>query len=226
MRTNYGSTELGWPICTGDDVTDHLSCGRRGPGYDLELIDEAGVPAGVDAAGEAVGELRVRPHLPSIMNAGYLGRPEATAMAWRDDWFYTGDAFRVDALGRWYFVDRVKDAIRRRGENVSSFEVESMIAAHPDVVEVAVVGVPSSDGEEEIKACIVLAPGSDVTAAELIDAIEPTMPRFMVPLRRRVRRRTPEDADEQGSQGRAEDRPAQRPHVGSPYVGDVVMVVV
>jgi crotonobetaine/carnitine-CoA ligase len=177
MRTNYGSTELGWPICTGDDVADHLSCGRARPGYDLQLVDDSGHPVGEDQ----VGELLVRPHLPSIMNVGYLGRPEATEMAWRDGWFHTGDAFRVDAAGCWYFVDRVKDAIRRRGENVSSFEVESMLAAHPDVIEVAVVGVPSTDGEEEIKACVVRLPNSDLTAADLIDTVAPTMPRFMVP---------------------------------------------
>lgn len=177
MRTNYGSTELGWPIVTGDDVTDHLSCGRPRAGYDLVLVDEHGtpVPAGT------VGELWVRPHLPSTMNAGYLGRPEATAEAWQDGWFHTGDAFRVDEQGRWYFVDRIKDAIRRRGENISSFEVESMVAAHPDVVEVAAIGVPSCDGEEEIKVCVVRVPGSTLDAAALVEAIEPTMPRFMVP---------------------------------------------
>jgi crotonobetaine/carnitine-CoA ligase len=177
MRTNYGSTELGWPIATGDTVTDHLSCGRARPGYDLVVADEAGRPLGVDE----IGELLVRPHLPHTMNAGYFGRPEATAAAWRDGWFHTGDAFRVDSDGRWYFVDRVKDAIRRRGENVSSFEVESMVNAHDAVLESAVIGVPSDDGEEEIKAYVVRVDGSDITAGELIDAIAPTMPRFMVP---------------------------------------------
>jgi crotonobetaine/carnitine-CoA ligase len=177
MRTNYGSTEIGWPIATGDDVTDHLSCGLARDGYDLKLIDEHGRAVGPDQ----VGELLVRPHLRSTMNAGYLNRPQATAEAWRDGWFHTGDAFRVDSTGRWYFVDRVKDAIRRRGENVSTFEVEAMIAAHPDVAEVAVIGVPSDDGEEEIKACVVRTSSSSITEQVLLDEVAPDMPAFMVP---------------------------------------------
>ncbi len=177
MRTNYGSTELGWPICTGDDVSDHLSCGTARSGYDLRLVDERGNEV---AAGE-VGELLVRPQIPDTMNSGYFGLPEATADAWRDGWFHTGDAFRCDALGRWYFVDRVKDAIRRRGENVSSFELEAMVASHPEVVEVAAIGVPSVDGEEEVKVCVVRVSGSTLSERELIDAVAPTMPRFMIP---------------------------------------------
>ncbi len=177
MRTNYGSTELGWPICTGDDVDNHLSCGRARSGYELLLVDDDGKP--VDAG--KVGELLVRPYHRAVMNAGYLGRPEDTDRAWRDGWFHTGDAMRVDDEGRWYFVDRVKDAVRRRGENVSSFEVESMVAAHADVLEVAVIGVPSVDGEEEIKAVVVLVSGSTISERDLIESIAPTMPRFMVP---------------------------------------------
>src|SRR5687767_4216563 len=115
------------------------------------------------------------------MNAGYFGMPEATAIAWRNGWFHTGDAFRQDAEGNYYFVDRVKDAIRRRGENISSFEVEAYVNGHPEVAECAAVGVPSEFGEDEVKVCVVRAEGSDVTPEALIEFLAPDMPRFMVP---------------------------------------------
>ena len=177
MRTNYGMTEIGWPIATGDDVSDPLSCGTARAGYQLRVVDEHDreLPPG------AVGELLVRAEEPWSMNIGYLARPEETAYAWRNGWFHTGDAFRVDEHGRYYFVDRVKDAIRRRSENVSSFEVESMVAAHPEVLECAAIGVPSEDGEEEIKVCVVLREGKALDPRELVDFLIETMPRFMVP---------------------------------------------
>jgi crotonobetaine/carnitine-CoA ligase len=78
-----------------------------------------------------VGELVVRTDCPWAMNHGYAGNAEATAAAWRNGWFHTGDGFRKDADGNFFFVDRLKDAIRRRGENISSFEVESEVLAHP-----------------------------------------------------------------------------------------------
>lgn len=177
MRTNYGMTEAGWPITTGDDVTDFRSCGVGRAGYALRIVDERDreVPVG------EIGELIVRAELPWTMNLGYLGRPEETARAWRNGWFHTGDAFRRDELGRYFFVDRAKDAIRRRSENISSFEVESMVAAHPAVLECAAIGVPSEDGEEEIKVCLVARPGEEINYAALADFLMQTMPRFMVP---------------------------------------------
>lgn len=115
------------------------------------------------------------------MNAGYLGRPEETATAWRDGWFHTGDAFRMDAGGRYYFVDRMKDAIRRRGENVSSFEIEREVLDHPDVSECAAIGVRSELGEEDIKVFVVRRPGSDLTAVALLEHVRARCADFMVP---------------------------------------------
>jgi crotonobetaine/carnitine-CoA ligase len=114
------------------------------------------------------------------MAVGYLGMPEETATAWRNGWFHTGDAFRTDADGNFYFVDRVKDAIRRRGENVSSFEVEMEVNAHPGVAESAAVGVPASDSEEEIKVFVVPANGA-LDPEELIRFLIPRMTRYMIP---------------------------------------------
>lgn len=177
MRTNYGMTEAGWPIVTGPDVRNHLSCGRPRAGYDLRIVDEHDRE---QPPGE-VGELILRSDTPWTMNLGYFGLPERTVDAWRNGWFHTGDAFRVDDDGNWYFVDRMKDAIRRRAENVSSFEVESMVGEHEAVLECAAIGVPSDDGEEEIKVCVVLKPCAHVSPEALTEFLEPRVPSFMLP---------------------------------------------
>lgn len=178
--TGYGMTEIGAPLASGWDVPNHRTCGRvksGWPGYDVKVVDEhdVEVPAGV------VGELVVRSHEPWVLSLGYHGMPEATAAAWRNGWFHTGDGFTVDEGGWFYFVDRLKDAIRRRGENISSFEVESFVNEHPSVQECAAVGVPSEVGEDEILVAVVVAPDATLDPEELIAFLEPRMPRFMVP---------------------------------------------
>jgi crotonobetaine/carnitine-CoA ligase len=115
------------------------------------------------------------------MSHGYHRNPEATARAWRNGWFHTGDAFRRDADGNFFFVDRVKDAIRRRGENISSFEVESAILADPAVLEAAAVGVPSELGEEEVMAVVVPKPGREIDPVALVNGLAARLPHFMVP---------------------------------------------
>src|SRR5690606_30610573 len=116
-----------------------------------------------------VGELIVRADLPWTMSHGYLNDPEATASAWRNGWFHTGDLFRRDADDHYFFVDRLKDVLRRRGENISSFEVESALLAHPTVREAAVVPVPGEGSEDEVLAVVVPVPGATVEPAALID---------------------------------------------------------
>jgi crotonobetaine/carnitine-CoA ligase len=115
------------------------------------------------------------------MNAGYDGLPEATAAAWRNGWFHTGDLMRQDESGTFHFVDRRKDAIRRRGENISSFEVEAAVKAHPDVDEVVAVGVPSEIEEEEVLVAVSPKPGRTIDPRALVEFLVPTMPYFMVP---------------------------------------------
>jgi crotonobetaine/carnitine-CoA ligase len=107
--------------------------------------------------------------------------PEATAHAWRNGWFHTGDGFRYDEDGNYYFVDRIKDAIRRRGENISSFEVEALVSQHPEVAESAAVAVPSAYTEDEVKVCVVLSVEATVSHEELLTFLEPIMPKFMLP---------------------------------------------
>jgi acyl-CoA synthetase (AMP-forming)/AMP-acid ligase II len=109
---------------------------------------------------------------------GYNGNADATARAWRNGWFHTGDAFRRDEAGNFFSVDRIKDAIRRRGENISSFEVEVEIGAHPKVRETAVVGVPS---EDEVLAIVAAVPGAEIDPVEIISFLSPRLPHFMVP---------------------------------------------
>lgn len=182
LCTDYNMTEISVPFHTGWGVGDWRTCGvlRGGePGYEVRLVDACDYPV---ATGE-VGELICRTDEPWTLNAGYLGRAEETARAWRNGWFHTGDAFRMDAAGNYSFVDRIKDAIRRRGENISSFEIEREILDHPDVVDAAAIGVPSALGEEDILVFVVARPGSCLTEADLITYVAGKAARFMVPQR-------------------------------------------
>jgi crotonobetaine/carnitine-CoA ligase len=131
-----------------------------------------------------VGELLIRPKVPGCFSAGYYKMPERTVEAWRNLWFHTGDACRKDEKGRFHYVDRIKDCIRRRGENISAFEVEQVLNAHPLVAESAVVGVKADDagGEQEVMAVIVPEPGGRrVDEVALLDYCAGRMPRFAVP---------------------------------------------
>jgi carnitine-CoA ligase len=180
FTTVYGMSEIALPISAGWNPRTDGTCGRARtgrPGYELRVVDEYDQPVEPNV----VGELIVRTDEPWVMNAGYWRMPEATADAWRNGWFHTGDGFRVDEDGWFYFVDRMKDALRRRGENISSFEVEAQVAQHPDVEQVAVIGVPSELSEDEVKAVIVRRPGSRLSAEELIEYLIPRMTDFMVP---------------------------------------------
>jgi crotonobetaine/carnitine-CoA ligase len=170
-------TEISTPLVSEANPAKAGSCGRPRPGVELRLVDEHDC----EVAPGSVGELLVRTDAPWALNSGYYKNPEATAAAWRNGWFHTGDAFRKDADGTYFFVDRIKDAIRRRGENISSFEVETEIAAHPLVNEVAVIPVPSELSEDEIMCVIAPAPGRTIDAKELIEFLVPRLPHFMVP---------------------------------------------
>jgi carnitine-CoA ligase len=177
IRTHYGMTEAGNVMSRGAVTDASPSCGRPVPGYEVRLVDEHDyeVPVG------EVGELAVRTTDPWRICVGYWNLPEKTAEAWRNGWFHTGDAFRRDAEGNFFFVDRKKDALRRRGENVSSFEVEASVLKHPAVAECAAVGVDVELGEQEIKVCVVPKPGADLTPKELVEFLIPKMPHYMVP---------------------------------------------
>src|SRR5690606_5272117 len=118
--TSYGMSELSVPIVSELNPANPESCGRLRPGYEARIVDayDREVPEGEG------GELILRAERPWTISPGYWRMPEATAAAWRNGWFHTGDRFRRNAAGDFFFIGREKDAIRRRGENVSSFEVE------------------------------------------------------------------------------------------------------
>jgi len=183
----YGATEDGIvTYCPYDDPIRRGSCGKANSDiYEVKIFDEEDneLPPG------EVGEIVVRPKKPFIMSQGYYNMPEATVQAWRNLWFHTGDGAYMDEDGYFYFADRKKDALRRRGENVSSYEIEKIVNAHPKVLESAAIAVKddiaadygTSTKEDEIKVCVVLKEGETLEAEELIRFCNDRMAYFMVP---------------------------------------------
>ncbi len=180
VATGYGQTETGMAVTTGWNHGPSANCGRIREDYpwpEVRIADEFDEPV---PDGE-VGELLVRSAEPWALNVGYHKMPEQTAAAWRNGWFHTGDAFRRDVDGWFYFVDRLRDTIRRRGENISSFEVETMVAEHPAVRECAAIGVPAPLGEDDVFVAVIVDDPAAFDPAELLSFLEPRMPRFMLP---------------------------------------------
>jgi crotonobetaine/carnitine-CoA ligase len=174
----YGATETNLVVYTDLDESPKGSCGRLNSEYfELRIADahDDEVPTGTP------GEILVRSRKPYLMMSGYHGLPEKTVEANRNLWFHTGDQAYRDEDGHVYFIDRVKDAIRRRGENISSFEVERLVTGHPAVSETAAIGVPSPLGEEDVKVVVVLKPEASLGHEELLRYCAEHMPYFMVP---------------------------------------------
>lgn len=174
----YGSTDAG--VCIFQPLGEPRrsgSCGRAVFPYEIRIFDDQDreVPPG------ETGEMVIRSERPWTMMQGYYRMPEETVAAFRNLWFHTGDLAYRDEDGWFYFVGRTKDMIRRRGENVSAFEVEEVVTGHPAVLEAAAVGVPSELTEEDVKVLVVLRPGHRLDPRDLIDYCEQRMARFMVP---------------------------------------------
>ena len=150
------------------------SCGKPYPGIEVRTVDSAGRPT---APGE-VGEIIIR---GGVVMKGYWNKPEATKAAIRDGWFYTGDAGYFDGDGFLYIHDRVKDMIVSGGENVYPAEVENAVFGHPAVADVAVIGVPDDKWGEAVKAIVVLKPGADATAADVIAFARTRIAGYKVP---------------------------------------------
>ncbi len=178
VGTVYNMTELSCPL-TSEGWTNEGrgDCGTAREGVSVRLVDECDreVPVG------EVGELLVRHDEPWTLTTGYLGRPEATVAATRNHWFHTGDTFRRDERGRYFFVDRKKDAIRRRGENISSAEIEREVRVYPGIKEVAAVAAPSEFGEDEVRVIIVPEPSTDVDPGKLFEFLTTRMASYMLP---------------------------------------------
>ena len=174
----YGSTEVGLPLFRGvRDPYRAGSCGRPSPYYEVQIVDadDNPLPAGT------IGEIVVRPKRPFLIGSGYVGMPERTITAWRNLWLHTGDLGHVDAEGWYYFDDRANDSIRRRGENISSFEVELLVAKHPAISEAIAVAAASDVGEDEVRVLVILRQGHTIEHADLLKHCTKHMPYFMVP---------------------------------------------
>jgi long-chain acyl-CoA synthetase len=184
FQQTYGQTETGVLVSVLDE-SDHRdglrndrtllrSCGRQMLGYEIQVIDREGGPC-VDST---VGEIKVR---SSSLMTGYWNRPEATAKTLIDGWIHTGDLGRRDQRGYFYVVDRKTDMIISGGENVFPIEVENIISAHPDVLEVAVIGVPDPRWGEAVKAVVVARDGRSLRCDAIIEFCRGKLAGFKIP---------------------------------------------
>ncbi|MDM0112613.1 ATP-dependent acyl-CoA ligase [Variovorax sp. J22R133] len=177
LLEGYGSTETNFAIATHADAPRKGVMGWLQPGFEARVADAA------DAAlpdGEA-GELLLRADQPFAFATGYFNMPDKTVEAWRNLWFHTGDRVVREADGSFRFIDRMKDAIRRRGENISSYEVEQVLLSHPSVATVAVYPVQSELAEDEVMASLIAQSGENVDPAELANYCEARLPYFAIP---------------------------------------------
>nr|WP_243732162.1 AMP-binding protein [Nocardioides ochotonae] len=176
----FGLTETSAPIISpyGEERPAGAAGLAADEWFDVALVDPA---TDEEVAVGEIGELVIRPKVPFICSMGYYNAPEKTVEAWRNLWYHTGDALRRDEDGWFYFVDRFKDALRRRGENISSYEIETSILSHPAVVETAVIAVPASTeaGEDEVMAYVITQ--SEVTPEQLWEHCDGRIPSFAVP---------------------------------------------
>ena len=174
----YGLTEAAViTSLAGGEYAAPGSSGIRIPDFDVRIVDDLDreLPAGTS------GEIVVRPLRPDIMFMGYWRRPEDTQKIMRNLWLHTGDIGRFDEQGFFYFVDRKKDYLRRRGENISSFEMEAAFARHPALAEVAVHAVPSDKGEDDVKVTAMLRPGMSLSPEDLFRWAVDAVPYYALP---------------------------------------------
>jgi crotonobetaine/carnitine-CoA ligase len=177
LLEGYGSTETNFVIATQSDSPRRGVMGWLRPGFDARVVDDADneVPAG------QAGELVLRADEPFTFASGYFGKADKTVEAWRNLWFHTGDRVVRDPDGAFRFVDRIKDAIRRRGENISSWEVEQVLMMHSAVAAVAVYPVRSELAEDEVMAAVIVREGAAVAPAELASFCDTRLPKFAIP---------------------------------------------
>ena len=179
IASTYGLTDGGAPVAFApDDPAAKLgSCGKVRPGWAVRVVDENDFTV----APGVVGEIVIRSDVPWMMSAGYYKQAEATNGAWRNGWFHTGDRASMDADGFLFFKDRAKDVIRRRGENVSAWEVEQLLLSHPMIASAAVYPVSSQFGEDEVAASVILEGGASLDDEEIREFCRQRILPFMVP---------------------------------------------
>ena len=179
----YGLTEVGQ--CTFMRPGEPFrigSCGKESPGYEIKIVNP---DTDEELPPDTPGELVLRPRIPNICLHYYHKMPEKTVSDFRNFWFHTGDLCRKDDDGYIFFMDRVKDYIRRRGENISSFEVENMVSSHPGINEAAAIAVKVDEegrySEDEVMIVVVKEKGENLDPKEIIEFLKPIMPKFMIP---------------------------------------------
>ena len=179
IHSTYALTDYGYlSFLTPDDPPEkRRSAGRAQPDVDIAILDD---DDNAQPSGQT-GEICVRNRRPWIAAQGYYGMPEETIRAWRNLWFHTGDRGYLDEDGYLFFVDRKKDAIRRRGENISSFEVEQIILKNPAVLDVAAFAMASEMSEDEVMVSVVLREDRVLTEEILVRWCAEHMAYFMVP---------------------------------------------
>jgi crotonobetaine/carnitine-CoA ligase len=177
VRDGFGMTETNAVIGARNGWQRPGTMGFVMPGYEAKIVDELDE----EAPDGTPGELALRTDLPFAFATGYWRMPEKTVEAWRNLWFHTGDRAVREADGSFRFLDRMKDAIRRRGENISAWEVEQVLVSHPDVAAAAVVPVPSELGEDDVMAFVVPRGGVSPPPEEVIRHCEPRLAYFAVP---------------------------------------------
>jgi crotonobetaine/carnitine-CoA ligase len=173
----YGSTETNTIMCNMRGPYKLGAMGQVAPEFEAKVVDEDDF----EVSDGTPGQLLLRHREPFSFATGYWRAPEATAEAWRNLWFHTGDRVVRDEDGVFWFKDRLKDSIRRRGENISSYEVEQVLQAHPDVAHAAVVPVPSELAEDEVMAFVVAREGAARDPVGLIRYCEPRLAYFAIP---------------------------------------------
>ena len=153
------------------------SIGKAYPYFEVKIVNDEGKPLGPGQ----IGEIVIREKEPGLITQGYLENPEATARALRGGWLYTGDLGSYDEESDFYYKGRKKDSIRRRGENISAWEVERVLNSHPKIEESAVMGVDAEVGEQELKAFIKCAAGSTLEPLDIIKWCESLLPYYQIP---------------------------------------------
>lgn len=164
LRQGYGSTEIGVPVFVDPEAAPGDDCGRPVPGTHLRIMRADGLPAPT----AETGEICVWSSRPGALTSGYLNDRQRTAEAWREGWFHTGDLGWLDEAGHLHFAGRMGDLLRRKGENISVHDIESVILELEAVEDCAVVAVRAEDGDDQIAAYVVAREGATVSSTEVV----------------------------------------------------------
>jgi len=204
LGTGYGSTEGNVPVfrALGSDPSS-AAAGKVLPEFEVCIAD----PTGKKMPNGQLGEILIKCHEPASLMLGYDNSPDATADAFRDGWYHSGDAGYLDDTGDLYFVSRIKDVIRVRGENISPFEVEEVILSYPGILEAAAIAVPSEIGGDDVKIVIVPTHDAQIDLVDLLDHCAKLLPKYSMPRYIELRDALPKTATNKIQKNLLRERP-------------------